>query len=163
MVLIDKRKFHMPKCKLCLINLLSIAFILLLFTACSSKYTKINPSTINTAQLEFAEQMALKIMNKCDAYDYTPLTLAKATPEAVKGFSATVMQQSCDLLRNKYGTFRGIEFAEAYKPIDDNSHIIYRFKGNFKQATKFPEIRITIDQSGKFAGFFTTKWMDEFD
>jgi len=71
------------------------------------------------------------------------------------------MQQSCDLLRSKYGTFRGLEFAEAYKPIDNNSHTVYRFKGNFKEATKSPEIRITIDQSGKFAGFFTVKWMDK--
>lgn len=132
---------------------------ILLLTACSSNYEKISIGNINDVELKFAEQMALKIMNKCNTFDFTPLTLQEATPEAVKGFSATVMQQSCDLLRNKYGTYRGLEFAEAYKPINDNSHTIYRFKGNFKEAIKSPEIRITLDKTGKFAGFFTAKWM----
>lgn len=154
MVLTDKEKLAKP-----LFGLTSIV-LLLLFAACSSNYEKVSLGSINTAEMKFAEQIALKIMTKCDEYDYTPLTTTEATPEAVKGFSSTVMQQSCDLLRSKYGTFRGLEFAEAYKPIDNNSHTVYRFKGNFKKATKFPEIRITIDQSGKFAGFFTIKWMD---
>jgi len=152
MVLISKGKL--------LIDLICIACVLLL-TACSSNYEKINPANINDVELRFAEQMALKIINKCNTFDYTPLTLKEATPQAVKGFSATVIQQSCDLLRNKYGTYRGLEFAEAYKPIADKSHTIYRFKGNFKEAIKPPEIRITIDQSGKFAGFFTLKWTDK--
>lgn len=155
MVLTNKEKLTRP-----VFGFLGI--VLLLFcTACASNYEKVGAANINTTQMKFAEEMALKIMTKCDAYDYSPLTLNEATPEAVKGFSAKVMQQSCDLLRNKYGTFRGLQFAEAYKPIDSNSHIVYRFKGNFKQATKAPEIRITIDQSGKFAGFFTVKWMDK--
>jgi len=136
-------------------------FMLLLLVACSSNYEKIGPANINTKEMKFAEQMALKIMTKCDAYDYTPLTTAEATPEAAKGFSATVMQQSCDLLRNKYGAFRGLKFAEAYKPKENNTHTIYRFKGNFKRAKKAPEIRVTIDQTGKFAGFYTIKWMDK--
>lgn len=142
------------------ISSLLVLALLVSCTACSSNYEKINLNSLNKTEMNFAKQMALKIMGKCKNYDYSPLTEADATPEAVKGFSSTVMQQSCDLLRNKYGTFRGVDFAEAYKPIKDNSHTIYRFKGNFKQAVKAPEIRITIDQSGKFAGFFTTKWMD---
>jgi len=141
-----------------LINFVMMAMLLLAIASCSSNYEKINASSVNAAEMKFAEQMAMKIMTKCDEYDYSSLNTTEATPEAVKGFSATVMQQSCDLLRNKYGTFRGLEFAEAYKPIDNNTHTIYRFKGNFKEAIKSPEIRITIDQSGRFAGFFTKKW-----
>jgi len=139
-----------------------LAVVLLFCCAgCTSNYKKINPANVNATELQFARQMAIKIMDKFESYDYSALTAVDATPEAVKGFSATVIQQSCDLLRNKYGTFRGVEFAEAYKPINDSSHTIYRFKGNFKQATKAPEIRITIDENGKFAGFFTTKWKDK--
>lgn len=151
------RSFFQPIFK---INKISIFFVLLFCYGCSSNLEPIPSDKISMQEKQFAEKMANLILERCDAYDYSALSEEVATPEMSKGFNATVFQQTCELLKNKYGRFRGLEFVEAVKPPDSNQYVIYRFKGNFKDATKFPEIRITVDQSGKLAGFFTTKWKD---
>lgn len=142
------------------IGKIGILLILLFCYGCSSNLERIPSEQIKSQEKQFAEQMANLILERCDAYDYSALSEEVATLEMAKGFNATVFQQSCELLKNKYGRFRGLEFIEAVKPPDSGQYIIYRFKGNFKEAIQFPEIRITVDQSGKLAGFFTTKWKD---
>ncbi len=133
---------------------------IVLLSACSSNLERISAEQINKPEQLFAEQMANLILDRCSSYDYSALPVEHANEAMVNGFDAGVFRQTCEFLKDKYGRFRGLEFVEAMRPPESNEYTIYRFKGNFKEAIKFPEIRITIDQSGKLAGFYTVKWSD---
>jgi len=133
----------------------------LFFSACGSNLERIPEEQINLQEQQFAEQMANMILNRCVSYDYSALSTEEVNEAMVKGFNAAVFQQTCEFLKDKYGRFRGLEFVEAMQPgSNSNEFTIYRFRGNFKEAIKFPEIRVTIDEKGKLAGFNTFKWID---
>lgn len=143
------------------LNSIKILSCLVFLTSCSSNLERIPSKQINNKEKQFAEQMANMILNRCVSYDYSALSLEEVNEAMVKGFNATVFQQTCEFLKDKYGRFRSLEFVEAMQPAESNEYTIYRFKGNFKEAIKPPEIRVTIDESGKLAGFNTAKWNDD--
>ena len=134
--------------------------VALFLVGCGSNLERIPAEQVDTTEKQFAEQMANMILSRCLSYDYSALPLEQTNEAMIKGFDAGIFQQTCELLKNKYGKFRSMEFVEAMQQPESNEYTIYRFKGNFKEAIKLPEIRITIDQTGKLAGFFTTKWND---
>lgn len=147
--------------KTILCNCFALMVFVLLCSSCGTNLIKIPVEKINKQEQGFAAEMATKIIERCSSYDYSPLPPNQATAEMIDGFSAKIQQETCELLKGKYGKFRSLEFVEAMQPKDTNDYRIYRFKGNFKKAIKLPEVRITIDKSGKLAGFWTTKWKDK--
>jgi len=147
--------------KATLANCFALVPFVFLCSSCSSGLIKIPKEKINKQEQGFAAEMATKIIERCTSFDYSPLPLNQATEEMVAGFSAKIQQETCELLKGKYGKFRSLEFVETLQPKEGNDYRIYRFKGNFKAAIKLPEVRVTIDKSGKLAGFWTTKWKDK--
>jgi len=158
---VNQMKLFLKKHIVCFLLKIFVITVGLFFSACGTSLERVPVEQIDLQQKQFAEKMANMILGRCVSYDYSALPIDEVNEAMVKGFNATVFQQTCEFLRDKYGRFRGLEFVEAMQPPNSNEYIIYRFKGNFKEAIKFPEVRITIDQSGKLAGFNAAKWNDK--
>ena len=134
--------------------------VALFLVGCGSNLERIPAEQVDTTEKQFAEQMANMILSRCLSYDYSALPLEQTNEAMIKGFDAGIFQQTCELLKNKYGKFRSMEFVEAMQQPESNEYTIYRFKGNFKSVTVRRQPISSTSCGGTLPLCLSTKWGD---
>jgi len=144
-------------------KLYSIAVVLLISLSLFSQnqFQKINPENVSDSNLEIAKTIAEKLLEgQKSSYIYL-LSDNEATPEMVKGLTASMQKSSYENIKDQFGDYESLEYIEAWKFITEEEYIIYRFKGNFSRSKDVPEIRVVMTTSSLISGFWLKPWKDE--
>jgi len=64
-------------------------------------------------------------------------------------------------LRDNFGDFKSLDYAETWVPKDDSAYKIFRFKSDFDKSANKLEIRVILNEFNKVAGFWIKPWSDE--
>ncbi len=116
-------------------------------------------SAVNQAQKAAAQKAVHDVLTAWKAGSYTPLSNA-FTAEVKTALPPEKQRQSYTQMKALFGDYQSMAFAEAYNFAQKGqNYVIYRFRGNFTGTTDRPEIRITMDSSGKVAGFYARPWL----
>lgn len=63
-------------------------------------------------------------------------------------------------LKDNFGDFKSLEYAETWIQKNNSNFKIYRFKGNFDKSNRKLEIRVILNEEDKIAGFWIRPWSD---
>lgn len=63
-------------------------------------------------------------------------------------------------LKDNFGDFKSLEYAETWIQKNNANFKICRFKGNFDKSNRKLEIRVILNGQDKIAGFWIRPWSD---
>lgn len=125
-------------------------------------YEKIKDSDVGSDKIEIAE------IAKKFADDY--LTLLKKgsyyqfKDEAIEAFkqqlTETNQKAGYKQLKDKFGDFVSLVYAETWISKNNPGFKIIRFKSDFDKSNEKLEVRVILNESDKIAGFWIRPWAD---
>lgn len=136
--------------------------VMLISTRCQPEnaFVKVQKSEINKVELEFAIDLADKILSKQKWGVYYGLNPEEATTEMIDGLNEEIQKQSYQKIKSMFGDYKSLKFESLYIGTDENNYKIYRLKGIFESNSNV-EVRVVINQDRKLAGFFVRSWRRE--
>jgi hypothetical protein len=134
-----------------------VAGLVVLATGCSG-FEKVPEGDVDASQKAVAQRIGTKLWEGCRTGQHEPLAEDEAIPQMREGLTPQKMAGACASAKGQFGDFVSMDYAETYKP-KMGSMRIYRFKGNFSNASTPPEIRVVMDGS-KLSGFWIKPWSD---
>lgn len=63
-------------------------------------------------------------------------------------------------LKDQFGEYKSLEYAETWIQKGSTAIKIFRFKGEFEKSNKKLEIRVVLNETDKIAGFWIKPWSD---
>ncbi len=135
---------------------ISIIFCL---NSCSQDFKKISDSKINKENLQIAQDFATNYLTKLkngEYYQFQDEAIDVLKNQLTEKNQKAVYQQ----LKDKFGDFQGLEYAETWIQGNSNSIQIFRFKSDFEKSNKKLEVRVVLNDSKKVAGFWIKPWSD---
>jgi len=144
------------------IKTIALSALLLLAAQISwGQFAVIEENNINQQNKATAENLAKKIMEGMKTENYYLLSESEATPAVVKGLNEQTQQAVYDQISEQFGDYQDLRFVEARKQESNQDFTMYRFRGEFTDAAKGPEIRVVLDNDQKLAGFWILPWEAE--
>ncbi len=127
--------------------------------SCSQDFKKLPESEVDKGNLEIAQNFAVNYLTKVKEGSY--YTFQDEAIDAIKNQLTEQAQKTVyDQLKNQFGDFQDLEYAETWVQGSDNSVQVFRFKSNFDESSKKLEVRVVINEAGKIAGFWIKPWSD---
>lgn len=139
-------------------------FISVFFIFCtnsfSQAYIKLAASDVDSAKIKIAEKFAFDYMTaqKNDAF-------YQFKDEAIGILKSQLTQErqkaGYKQLRDNFGDFKSLDYAETWIQKDNSDYKIIRFKSDFEKSPNKLEIRVILNAENKVAGFWIKPWSDE--
>ena len=133
--------------------------ILFSFNSCSQDYEKLNDAEVDSKKVQIAQNFAndfLTNLKNGSHYQFQNEAIDAIKNQFTEQNQKAVYQQ----LKDKFGDFQSIDYAETWIQNGNSSMNIFRFKGDFEKSNKKIEIRIVLNESDKIAGFWIKPWSD---
>ena len=142
----------------------SITFILgisLIFclNSYSQDFKKLTDSEVDKQKIQIAQDFATKYLRKQkegSCYEFKDEAIGILKNQLTEQNQKTIYQQ----LKDKFGDFMSLEYAETWVQGNNNSIQIFRFKSDFAKSNKKLEVRVVLNESVKIAGFWIKPWSD---
>ena len=133
--------------------------ILLSFNSCSQDFEKLKDADVDSKKVQIAKNFANNFLTKLKNDSYYQFQ-----DEAVDAFKNQFTEQNqksvYPQLKDKFGDFQSLDYAETWIQSTNPSMNIFRFKSDFEKSNKKIEIRVVLNESDKIAGFWIKPWSD---
>jgi hypothetical protein len=143
-------------------NLIFGVCLIISLNSCSQDFKKLKESEVDAKKLQSAQKFAVDYLTKQKNGSWYVFT-DEATDLFKNQLNEQTQKEVYKQLKDKYGDYHGLEYAETWIQTDNTSIVIFRFKGDFDKSTKKLEIRVVLDGSSKIAGFWIKPWYDMFN
>ena len=141
------------------IMLIFSVFVLFSFSAHSQSFKKLDKANVDEKKVQLAKEFANEYLMKQKTGSYYQFKdeaidaiKDQLTPENQK----IIYQQ----LKEKFGDYKSLEYAETWVPNGNSGLKIFRFKGDFEKSNRKLEIRVVLNANDKIAGFWIRPWSD---
>lgn len=138
-------------------------FLGLIFLLCinsfGQNFQKLADSEVDAAKIEIAKKFASDYMTKQkdnSYYQFKDEAIDAVKNQLTEERQKTIYKQ----IKNNFGDFESLEYAETWIHKGDADYRIYRFKADFEKSTKKLEIRVVLNESDKITGFWIRPWSD---
>jgi hypothetical protein len=139
----------------------AISFWLMLSSGFSQQYQKLEKDEVSPTDIRLATSLAEKLLiGQKTGNIYFP-TDKEATQAVVDGLTEEMQASTYATIRDMFGDYESMKFAEAWEITGEPMYLLFRFKGTFSESSKQPEIRVVLDMDRKLAGFFIRPWQDD--
>ena len=127
--------------------------------ACSQDFRKLADSEVDKQNMKTAQDFATSYLTKSKNGGYY-----KFQDEAIDALKNQLTEENqkavYQQLKDKFGDFQSLEYAETWIQGNINTVQIFRFKGDFGNGNNKLEIRVVLNGSQKIAGFWIKPWLD---
>jgi hypothetical protein len=138
-------------------------FLSLILLFCISSfgqaYMKLEPSDVDAKKVEIAKKFAndyLTQLKNGSYYQFKDEAIDVLKAQLTEDKQKAAYKQIKDL----FGDYKSIEYAETWIQKGSSVYKIYRFKGDFENSAKKLEIRVILNGSDQVAGFWIKPWAD---
>jgi 16S rRNA C967 or C1407 C5-methylase (RsmB/RsmF family) len=135
------------------------AFLFIHLNACSQDFKKLSASEVDKSKVKIAQDFASTFLTKLknnETYQFED----KAIDAVKNSLTEETQKLLYEQLKNQFGDFQSLEYAETWVPAASKANQIIRLKGDFAKSNKILEIRTVLDESNKIAGFWIKPWSD---
>ena len=139
-----------------------IVFFIVLNGSCQSEnpFEQVAEANIDQQRLQFAKEMAFKLLSAQKQGGYYELSNEEATDQMIVGLDEGIQKQSYATIKSLFGDFEDMELDHVLATNKETGYEIYRFRGVFERPAQV-EIRSVLDAQGKLAGFYVKPWKDQ--
>ena len=141
------------------ITLIFGACILFCLNSYCQDFKKLGDSEVDKSKVKIAQDFATNYLTKSkngDTYKFQNEAI-----DALKNQFSEESQKNVYLqVKNQFGDFKSLKYAETWVQVSNKSLQIFRLKGNFEKSNKNLEIRVVLNESDKIIGFFIKPWSD---
>jgi hypothetical protein len=137
------------------------ACILFCLNSCGQDFKKLNESEVDSKKVQIANKFAndyLSQLKNGSFYQFQDEAIDALKNALTKETQKSVYKQ----LKDQFGDYQGIDYAETWIQSGNPAIKIFRFKGDFEKSNKKLEIRVVLNESDKIAGFWIRPWSDMF-
>ena len=114
---------------------------------------------VDKGKVKIAQDFATNFMTKLK--NGTSYKFQDEAIDALKNQFSEESQKNVYLqVKNQFGDFKSLKYAETWVQVSNKSLQIFRLKGNFEKSNKNLEIRVVLNESDKIIGFFIKPWSD---
>jgi len=138
---------------------LSVFIVFNLNSCMGQDFKKLSEDSVEPEKIEFAKKFANEYLNASKMGSYYQFN-DEATEAIKKGLTPEKQKSTYQQIKQQFGDFQSLEYAEAWTRNSHPDFRIFRFKGTFDKSNKKLEIRVVLNKSGKIAGFFIKPWSD---
>jgi hypothetical protein len=135
--------------------------LLLLLVSCKTTYRRIDVNSIAESEKQKVYNFGKKVIESCTTRQFVQLSQREVT-KGLFELSLEEMQQACDVLDKRNGKFINMILVEVIDDTFIGGSKIYRYKANFERNDFLNEVRIWLNNDGKFAGIIWKEWKDEY-
>lgn len=135
--------------------------LLLLLVSCKTTYRRIDVNSIAESEKQKVYNFGKKVIESCTTRQFVQLSQREVT-KGLSELSLEEMQQACDVLDKRNGKFINMILVEVIDDTFIGGSKIYRYKANFERNDFLNEVRIWLNNDGKFAGIIWKEWKDEY-
>lgn len=140
-------------------SLLFCAGILCCILSCSQDFKKLSDKEVDSVKVEIAQKFATDYLTASKNGTY--YQFADEAIDVIKNQLTPETQKAVyNQLRDEFGDFQTLEYAETWIQSSNSSMHIIRFKSEFKRSNKKLEVRVVLNESDKIAGFWVRPWSD---
>jgi len=122
-------------------------------------YNKLADSEVDSKKVEIAKKFAFNYMTA-----QKNNTFYQFIDEAIDILKSQLTEErqkaGYKQLKDIFGDFESLEYAETWIQKDNSVYKIIRFKSGFEKSTNKLEIRVILNESDKIAGFWIKPWSD---
>jgi hypothetical protein len=142
----------------------AIVFVLsLCFSACLNSfghaYEKIKDGDVGSGKIEIAKKFAYGYLNSQKNGSYYQFK-DEAIDVVKQKLTETLQKAGYKQLKDSFGDFLSLSYAETWISKNNPGFKIMRFKGDFDKSTQKLEIRVILNESDKIAGLWIRPWAD---
>jgi hypothetical protein len=142
----------------CITLFLSLIFIFSI-NSFSQAYIKLDASASDSTKIKIAEKFASDYMTaqKNDTfYQFKDEAIGILKNQLTEERQRAGYKQ----LRDNFGDFKSLDYAETWIQKDNADYKIIRFKSDFEKSVNKLEIRVILNEFNKVAGFWIKPWSD---
>ena len=135
------------------------ACIIFCLNSCGQDFKKSDDSEVDKNKVKIAQDFASGYFTKLKEggfYSFKDEAIDALKNQLTEQNQKSIYQQ----LKEEYGDFESLEYAETWVQGNNNSLQIVRFKSDFEKSNKKLEIRVVLNESEKIAGFWIKPWSD---
>jgi hypothetical protein len=141
------------------ITLLFSIFILPCLSSYAQGYEKLKDSDATPAKIGIARKFAVDYLTAQRNGSYYEFK-DEAVDIIKNSLTAENQKAGYKQLKDKFGDFKSLEYAETWIQKNNANLKVYRFKGNFDKSNRKLEIRVILNEKDKIAGFWIRPWSD---
>ncbi len=141
------------------ITLILGACILFCLNSCAQDFKKLNESEVDSNKVMIANNFANDFLIKLKNGSYYQFK-DEATELFKNGMTDETQRSAYKQLKNLYGDFQSLDYAETWIQSGNPAIKIFRFKADFDKSNKKLEVRVVLNESDKIAGFWVIPWSD---
>jgi hypothetical protein len=145
--------------KLLLLTLSS--FVLITVASSQQHYEKLSQEQIDPTDIRLATSLAEKLLLGQKNGNIYLFKEDEAIKAVVDGLTEEMQASSYATMRDMFGDYESMEFAEGWRINSEPNYLLFRFKGTFSESTENPEIRVVLNLERKLAGFYIRPWQDD--
>lgn len=123
------------------------------------KFNAIPADKVNPDQKALARETAQTLLINWNNGQYKPVS-DDYTAKMKAALTPKLQEKSGQALKNKFGDFKSMIFAQAATSPQVPGFTVYRFKGAFTKTAEPVEIRVVVEDTGKIGGFWVKPWND---
>jgi len=139
-------------------------FLSLIFLFCMNSYgqayKKLTDSEVDSAKIGIAKKFVVDYMTA-----QKNNTFYEFKEEAIEILKTQLTEErqkaGYKQLKDNFGDFKSVEYAETWIQKDNPAFKIFRFKADFDNSSNKLEIRVILNAADKIAGFWIKPWNDE--
>lgn len=140
-------------------TLIFAASVLFCFNSCSQSLKKMDVSKVDNSKVKIAQDFALNFLTKLKeggVYEFKGEVIEGLENQFTEDVQKTVYRQ----LKEQFGDFQSLKYAETWIQGSNSPLQIMRFKSDFENSSRKLEIRVVLNESEKVAGFWIIPWSD---
>ena len=140
--------------------MLSVISLFLCFSSYGQGFKKLSESEVDTSKKQIAHEFVtnyFKLLKEDSYYEFQDEEVIDALIKQLTEKNQKALYQQ---LKNSFGDFKSLEYAETWVQGNNISMQIFRFKSNFEKSGQLLELRVVLDESDKISGFWIKPWAD---
>jgi 16S rRNA C967 or C1407 C5-methylase (RsmB/RsmF family) len=134
-------------------------YILFSLNSCSQDFKKLNSADVDAKKIKISQKFAneyFTALKNGSYYQFKEEAIEILKNQLTEQNQKAIYQQ----LKDQFGDFKSLEYAETWIQSSNPSLNIFRFKGDFEKSNKKLEIRVVLNESDKISGFWIKPWSD---
>lgn len=134
-------------------------FLFLQFNSFSQDFKKLSMVEADKGKTKIARDFASDFFTKLKANE--TFQFKEEAIDLIKNQLTAENQKAIyQQLKNQFGDFKSLEYAETWIQGGNKFVQIVRLKSNFEKSNRSQEIRVVVNESNKVAGFWVKPWSD---
>ncbi len=133
--------------------------LIICLDSCSQDLRKLSESEVDEHKVQIAHDFALNYLTQLKEggfYEFRDEVIEVLKTQLTEENQKAGYRQ----LKDQFGDFEGLEYAETWVQGNNDSIQIFRFKSDFDKSNKKLEVRVVLDASEKIAGLWIKPWSD---